>query len=929
MLNNPRTSIRVRVSFSLGLIIIAVALTLAWVAGDIAKRQVEREQGRLLQAMAGRVMEALDQSMFERYREIQILAELPDLKNPSSDVPEKRVLLERVRSTHGHHAWIGLADVKGVARVGTGGYLEERNISARPWFKHGLEGPYVGDVHDALLLAKMLPNPSGEQVYLLDVAAPVRGVNGQVDGVLCSHLQWHWTRDMLRSAVPDGVEPVLLTRDGLVLYGANEQMFEPFQGQAPQVERALQEHEAGFYLAGWNSGKTYLTAHVTSAGYQNYPGLGWRLILRQDTNLAFSSARKLQQQILLTGLGLGLLFVALAWLIAGRLTRPIEVLTAAAERISAKNLDGSLPLLGGRDELARLSGALTRMLSELKDEIMTRRATEGRLKLAAAVFENSAEGIVISDAENRIVSVNRAFTKITGYAGTEIIGQEPSILSSGRQGPEFYRELWQTLMEHGRWQGEIWNRRKSGEIYPEWLSISTVKSEDGVPSHYVGVFSDITDRKQSEDRIHFLANHDALTKLPNRRLFNDRAAQALARAQRSARHVAVIFLDLDHFKDINDTLGHAVGDVLLTVISERLRGSLRPEDTLARVGGDEFLALVEEEGGTYDLPSILDRMLQACIEPVLVKEHALNVSASIGVALCPDDGSDLETLIKNADIAMYRAKEVGRNNYQFYLPVFNERIVARMDMERDLRRALAEGLFELHYQPQVATVSGEINGVEALLRLRDPARGLVGPGAFIALAEETGLIVPIGDWVLREAVKQAKHWYAAGRPLRMSINISSKQLQRLGWAQDVQGILSEAGLPPHLLEIELTETLLMEAGEVERGNIEALNRQGLELSLDDFGTGYSSLSYLHRLQVAELKIDRSFVQNLDTTDGRMLAEAIVTMARKLGLKTVAEGVETAQQIEQLRAMEVDLLQGYYFSAPLPAWELEAFLGKRA
>jgi diguanylate cyclase (GGDEF)-like protein/PAS domain S-box-containing protein len=929
MLNNPRTSIRVRVSLSLGLITVSMALILAWIAGDVAKHQVEHEQGHLLQATADRVMETLDQGLFERYREIQILAELSDLRDPRIDVAAKRALLERVQSTHGHHAWIGLADAEGVARVGTQGYLEGRNISARPWFKHGLAGPYVGDVHDALLLAKMLPNPSGEQTYLLDVAAPVRRADGQVAGVLCSHLQWRWTRDMLQAAVPAGIEPVLLTRDGMVLHAAGYQMFDPFQGRSPKVDQILREYSEGFYLTEWDNGRTYLTAHVTSSGYQSYPGLGWRLILRQDVEVAFAAARALQQRILWIGLGLGLLFAALGWLIAGRLTRPIEVLTAAAERISAKNLEGSLPLLGGRDELARLSGALARMLVELKGEIRVRRAAEGKLKLAATVFEHSLEGIVITDVDNQVVSVNRAFSQITGYASGEIVGRSPNILNSGRHGVEFYQTMWGELHAHGFWQGEIWNRRKNGEIYPEGLSISAVKNEEGALSHYVGVFSDITDRKESENRIRFLAYHDALTQLPNRRLFNDRAEQALARARRSERHVAVIFLDLDHFKNINDTLGHAMGDEFLRLMAERLRGSLRPEDTLARVGGDEFLALVEEEGGSYDLAAILDRMLKACAEPVTIGEHVLHTTASIGVAVFPDDGADIETLVKNADIAMYRAKEVGRNNYQFYLPVFNARVVARMAMEHTLRRALADGHFELHYQPQVSAVSGQVVGVEALLRLRDPARGLVMPGEFIALAEETGLIVPIGDWVLREAVRQAMQWYDAGVALRMSVNVSSKQLQRPGWGRDVQQLLHEAGLPPHLLEIELTESMVMEAGELERDNIEALNRLGLELSLDDFGTGYSSLAYLHRLRVAELKIDRSFVQNLETPDGRMLAEAIVSMARKLGLKTVAEGVETARQTDLLRAMGVDLLQGYYFSVPVPVRELEGLLESQA
>jgi len=923
---NPRTSIRVRAALSIGAISVAVTLILSLVAGQIARQQIEQKQGETLTATAGRIMETLDQGMFERYREIQLLAALSDIRDPAVNKETKRRLLERVQGTHGHHAWIGIAGTDGIARVGTQGYLETRDVSKRPWFKNGLAGPYVGDVHDALLLAKLLPNPSGDDVYLLDVAAPITGPDGITTAVICSHLHWRWTREALKSIPAEsGIEVFLLSRDELVLEGPGYKIFDHFEGGSPIVEKALREMPSGYYLADWKTEHKYLTAHVTSQGYHDYPGLGWRLVLRQDTRTAFASAAALQQRIFMLGLALGAIFTLLGWWIAGRLTRTVEIITQEAEIIGAGDLEHNLPLLGGRDEIGRLSRALNRMLERLRNEISTRRSAEEKVRLAATVFETSVEGILISDRENHIVSVNQAFCKITGYAEDEVMGQNPSMLNSGRNDPGFYQAMWRSIQEQGQWQGEIWNRRKSGEVYPEWLTITMVKDETGQPSHYVAVFSDITERKQAEARIRFLANHDALTSLPNRNLLHDRFDHALARAQRMETGLALIFLDLDRFKDINDTLGHQVGDALLQKVGENLQACLRPGDTLARQGGDEFVALLEDIHQANDVAAVLENILASFTRPISVDGHSVTITPSLGIALYPEDGTDMDTLVKHADIAMYRAKEVGRNNYQFYLPALNERMVKRLDLEARLRQALEENCFELHYQPQVDVGSGRIVGAEALLRWHDAERGNIAPAEFIPLAEETDIIVPLGDWVLRTAAHQAARWAEAGIPVRVAVNISARQLRRHDLASHVGQILAETRLKPSLLEIELTEGVILAASENERLNLEQLQRLGLDISLDDFGTGYSSLSYLHDLRVDSLKIDRSFIANLHHNDSAKLTEIIVMMAKSLGLSIVAEGVETEAQLNFIRSHGVDIYQGWLFSKAVPAADFEHLL----
>lgn len=555
--------------------------------------------------------------------------------------------------------------------------------------------------------------------------------------------------------------------------------------------------------------------------------------------------------------------------------------------------------------------------------------SEVERRLSSTVFDNSSDAIMVSDRHNRIISVNTAFCEITGYTREDVLGKDPKMLSAGRQPHEFYLELWNSLREAGKWNGEIWNRRKTGELYPEWLSISTVRNNQGEITHYVGIFSDITERKQAEERVRHLAHYDALTDLPNRTLFHDRLQQALIQAQRGHEQVAVMFIDLDRFKVINDTLGHSVGDLLLQAVAHRLTNCVRQGDTVCRQGGDEFVILLPEIGRAEDAALVAQKILDSVSQPFFLDGHELHISSSIGISFFPSDGGTVEALMKNADVAMYRAKDLGRNNFQFYLSDMNARSFEKLALENNLRHALAHDELELYYQPLVDAGDGKLIGAEALLRWHHPELGLLHPAQFIPLAEETGMIVPIGEWVLRSACTQAQAWLKQGHaPLRMSVNLSARQFRQLDLAGSVRKILDETGFAAHSLELEVTESTLMQNIEENVMTLKDLKSMGIGIAVDDFGTGYSSLNYLKRLPIDTLKIDRSFVGDVTVNrDDAAIVNAIISLARSLALRVVAEGVENQEQQAFLEDHHCDEMQGYHFSHPLPAPQFVELLEK--
>ena len=565
-------------------------------------------------------------------------------------------------------------------------------------------------------------------------------------------------------------------------------------------------------------------------------------------------------------------------------------------------------------------------------DITERKRAEAELRLAARVFENSREAIMITDAENRILSVNRAFIDITGYAAEEVTGQAPQLLASGRHDRAFFQAMWHAVVTEGHWQGEVWNRRKNGEVYPEWLGITAVYDARGQLTHYVGIFSDLSERKATADKIEFLAHHDPLTALPNRVLFYDRLEQALTQAERQRTAVALLVLDLDRFKLVNDSLGHELGDQLLQMVAMRLHQHVRETDTVSRQGSDEFLILLPETGveGTDRVVDNLLRCFQN--EPFKVADHALNITASIGVTLYPTHGRNSDSLLKQAGIALDYAKNGGGNTYRFFTASMNVNTLERLHLETSLRLALERGEFVLYYQPQFSMASGLIGGAEALLRWQHPEWGLVAPGRFIPVAEDSGLIVPIGEWVLREACRQARVWQDAGlRPITVAVNLSALQFKRSDLLATVTQALTESGLEPGYLELELTESILIQDVDSALKVVQQMRSMGLKLSIDDFGTGYSSLSYLQKLAVHKLKIDQSFIRGLagNDTDSAAIIRAIIQMAHSLKLLTVAEGVESGQQLSFLRHHRCDEMQGYYLGRPMPAAEFAAWLAEPA
>ncbi len=552
-----------------------------------------------------------------------------------------------------------------------------------------------------------------------------------------------------------------------------------------------------------------------------------------------------------------------------------------------------------------------------------------QLALSAKLFDQSNEGFIVTDVNCNIVKVNKAFCAISGFSEAEVLGQNPRMFSAGRHDQAFFQAMWDELDASGRWKGEIWNRRKEGSEYPLWQSISRVVDTVGQTTHYIATFSDIAERKKVEEKMRYLAHFDSLTGLPNRALLSDRATHALQLAQRNNASMALMFIDLDHFKNVNDSLGHDIGDRLLVALTARFKAAVREQDTLSRTGGDEFVLLLPDTDAA-GAAHVAQKLLQLAIQPYQIEQNELTITPSIGIALYPNDGRDYGSLARCADAAMYQAKQGGRNAFRFHTAEIQAESARFLLIENALRRALERGQMHLHYQPQQSLRTGRIVGAEALLRGQHPELGWISPAEFVPIAESSGLITNIGEWVLRSAVKQMKNWIDRGMaPITMAINVSTVQFRQQYLPALVRDILEETGVAPAFLELELTESVALADPAGAIAVMDQLDELGVKMSIDDFGTGYSSLSYLKRFKVSKLKIDQSFVCNVtDDPEDQAIVTAIISLANSLGMQTIAEGVETIDQMEYIKSKGCDEMQGYWFSRPLTAEQFEAFVEAR-
>lgn len=552
---------------------------------------------------------------------------------------------------------------------------------------------------------------------------------------------------------------------------------------------------------------------------------------------------------------------------------------------------------------------------------VTRRVeTVQELELASKVFAHTNEGIMVTDDQAVILTVNQAFQRITGYGAEEVVGRKPSMFQSGWHDQRFYESMWSGLKERGFWMGEIWDRKKEGELYAAQLSIAVVRDQDGEITNYIAITDDITDRKNKEEEINRLAYYDFLTGLPNRVLFQEKVEERITTAKAFGHKFALLFLDLDNFKVVNDSMGHGAGDRFLREVSKRIRELLPETATLARLGGDEFSLLLRKTHSPEEVARICGEIIEALSRAVEVEGKQVFTGASIGISVYPDDGEEWESLIQKADTAMYHAKEGGKNGFRFFTDGMNKKAMDRLEYEMKLRKALDEEAFHLVYQPKVACEGKpSVYGMEALLRWEDPEEGFISPVKFIPIAEETGLIHRIGEWVLRTALKETRRFHDSpyGKGLAVSVNVSGIQLQKAGFVTMVKEVLATTGFDPELLELEITESAILLDLESSLEKLLELKALGVKISIDDFGTGYSSLSYLQKLPIDTMKIDRAFVKDMtDEKESQAIAGAIVALARSLGMTTVAEGVETLEHLTILSGMGCDAVQGFFYSRPL-------------
>lgn len=899
------------------LVLSLVPLTMmSVVAYQNGKKALKDNLGATFQWVAQQTIDKIDRTLYAVYRNVMAWSELDVMDEIiAGDVDGKLTsFLISLSKQYGYFASINAMNREGVIVASSQPEFIGQRLEDKIFFKKAMSGvPYLEDLYfDAL-----------DQAWVISFSFPITAKFQKTEGIGVLSARWRVEElEKLTQVPPQHGEEnphtriILVQHEGLVIS-------DPSSGQAAggrknQMGEGLRYglasgEQANGYLIGKDEGnQEALIGYARSKGYRDFPGMGWKVLVLRDVKTAFESIDRLKAVVFGVEGVVAFFVLMLSLIVARRMTQPILQISRAAARVANGEFNVSADY-HAHDELGSLTRTFNQMITDLKrqrEQLVDKHYVD-------SIIANMMSSLIVIDPAGRITRVNKSTSALLGYTEAELNGQRiDMIFYEKRPSPGGWLG---TLMQKGFLSDiETTYRSRDGRIIPVWFSGSVMRDAQNKIEGIVCVAQDITERKESMERLNHLVNHDTLTTLPNRTLFSDRLNQALAGAHRRKRIVAILCLDLDRFKNINDTLGHAMGDLLLQTVAGRLMDCVREDDTVARLGGDEFVFLLDEISRPEDVGKIAKKILESFSEPMLLKGHELFITTSIGISLYPSDGETSEALLKNADTAMYRAKEQGRNNYQLFAAEMNVKTVEYLNLETHLRYALELKELTLCYQPMIASETGRLTGMEVLLRWNHSELGVIPPSEFIPIAEETGLIGQIGLWVLQTACAQNKAWQRAGfAPFRVSVNLSARQFDNKTLSEKVRHVLEETELDPIYLGLELTEGIIMKNPEVAIETLRAFQSLGIEISIDDFGTGYSSLNYLKRFPVNTLKIDKSFVQDISNDpDDAAIIKAVIAMGHSLNLKIVAEGVETVAQLDFLRTMQCDFIQGYLFSRPL-------------